>query len=169
MLLCYNNPASHPFISSAEKEYLLKELGQLERDKNQHATPWRDILSNKAVLALIVAWVGYTSTKLYNRMMWHIYQKSYIHLYLNTRCQVFADWSYYIVSVTLPKYMNDVLHFSILDIGTYNSIPWITRISISYVFGFAIDRLIACGRISVTRARKLAVLLGKDSSIELTE
>lgn len=57
VFLCYDNPAAHPFISAAEKEYLLKELGQLERDKNQSATPWREILASKPAWALVMAYV----------------------------------------------------------------------------------------------------------------
>lgn len=56
--------------------------------------------------------------------------------------------------------MNDVLNFSIVNIGTLNAIPWITRSLLACMFGYVIDRLIAHGKISVTVARKSAVLLG---------
>lgn len=36
-----------------------KELGQLERDKNMKAVPWRQILSSPAVIALIFAQVKF--------------------------------------------------------------------------------------------------------------
>lgn len=57
--------------------------------------------------------------------------------------------------------MNDVLHLSIRDIGTFNSLPWILKTITSFTFGFLIDRLIARGKIGITNARKLAVFLGK--------
>lgn len=56
-LICYKDPESHPFVSDEEKEHLRKELGQLERNKNIKAVPWRQILTSPAVIALIFAQV----------------------------------------------------------------------------------------------------------------
>lgn len=58
---CYETPASHPFITVEERDYLQQELGQLERDKEQSSTPWKDILTSKAVLAFVL---GMVSTRL---------------------------------------------------------------------------------------------------------
>lgn len=71
-----------------------------------------------------------------------------------------SDWTHYVTATTLPKYMNDVLHFEIRDVGIYSSLPWILRTIIAYAFGLVIDKAIANGHISVTNARKLAVFLG---------
>lgn len=57
-ITCYESPASHPFIKTGEKEYILQELGQLERSKDQRATPWTEILTSKPVIAFILAMVG---------------------------------------------------------------------------------------------------------------
>lgn len=70
-----------------------------------------------------------------------------------------SDWAYYVNSTTLPKYMSDVLHFNINDIGVYNAIPWFSTNLLSYIFGYCIDRSILAKRISITNARKLAVFL----------
>lgn len=56
--------------------------------------------------------------------------------------------------------MNDILHLSIRDIGTFNALPWILKTITSFVFGFGIDRVIGRGKIGITNARKLAVFLG---------
>lgn len=61
--------------------------------------------------------------------------------------------------------MNDVLHLSIRNIGTFNSMPWILEIAIAFAFGFIIDRSIKQGSIGITSARKLAVFLGKKLEI----
>jgi MFS transporter, ACS family, solute carrier family 17 (sodium-dependent inorganic phosphate cotransporter), other len=58
-LLCYSDPESHPFISDKEKEYLMQELGSLERDKTLPPTPYRLIFSSAPMLALICAQVGH--------------------------------------------------------------------------------------------------------------
>lgn len=58
MLLCYSDPESHPFISDKEKDFLKKELGQLERDKTLPPTPWRAILTSIPMMALVCAQVN---------------------------------------------------------------------------------------------------------------
>lgn len=56
-LICYSNPESHPFIKDEEKEYLRKELGVLERNKDLPPTPWKAIFTSVPMLALIAAQV----------------------------------------------------------------------------------------------------------------
>lgn len=58
VLICYSDPESHPFISDKEKAYLQKSLGQLERDPNMPATPWRAILTSVPMIALVCAQVN---------------------------------------------------------------------------------------------------------------
>lgn len=71
-----------------------------------------------------------------------------------------ADWTYFIISVMLPKYMNDVLHLSIRQIGMYNALPWILKSGVSYSYGYWSDRAIARQKIGISQARKLAVFFG---------
>lgn len=71
-----------------------------------------------------------------------------------------GDWSYYVISTDLPKYIYEVLHVSIHDTGIFVSVPWILRTIIAYAFGLLVDWLIASKRMGVTNARKLAVFLG---------
>lgn len=52
-LICYSNPASHPFISIEEQNYLRTEIGQIKRQKNLPSTPWKSVLTSVPVLALI--------------------------------------------------------------------------------------------------------------------
>lgn len=54
MVLCTSNPMNHPFITEKEKEYLKKEIGQLERSKKQAPTPWKAILTSGPVIALVL-------------------------------------------------------------------------------------------------------------------
>lgn len=71
LLLCYNDPASHPFITDYEKAYLLDELGRQQQPQQKgmangnsqrkptKRTPWRQILTNVPFIALILCQVSY--------------------------------------------------------------------------------------------------------------
>lgn len=56
-MLVYSTPESHPFVTQKEKNYLMRELGQLERNKDLPPVPFRALLSSPAVIALIFAQV----------------------------------------------------------------------------------------------------------------
>lgn len=57
--MCYDDPASHPFISTEECEYLKNEMGQLKRDEDLPMTPpFKSIFTSVPVLAFICAQVN---------------------------------------------------------------------------------------------------------------
>ncbi|XP_055847091.1 putative inorganic phosphate cotransporter isoform X2 [Episyrphus balteatus] len=123
-VLCYSDPGSHPFIKQSEKEYLLREMGSIDRKTDLPPTPWRKILTNAPMIALVFAQIGH-------------------------------DWGFYIMVTDLPKYMADVMQFSIKQNGLYSSLPylmmWIVSLS-SGVFG---DWLITRKIIGITNSRKM--------------
>ncbi|KAJ6644335.1 Sialin [Pseudolycoriella hygida] len=127
-VFCFDSPSHHPYISTAERNYLLQELGQLRRHENQSTTPWRDMFTSKPVWALIIA-------------------------------KICGDFAYFVDNTTLPKYMNDVLHLSIRDVGAFNALPWILKTIVSFAFGYTLDRMVSKQKIRITTARKLAVFL----------
>ncbi|CRK93649.1 CLUMA_CG007178, isoform A [Clunio marinus] len=57
--LCYSDPKSHPFITNKEKNYLLREMKQLERDKRLNKTPWKAILTSVPMIALVITQIGH--------------------------------------------------------------------------------------------------------------
>lgn len=58
LLLGSSEPRTHPFISDNEREYLEREIDNLERNrKTPLDTPWKSILTSTPVLALIVSGV----------------------------------------------------------------------------------------------------------------
>uniref|UniRef100_A0A8D9FD42 Sialin n=1 Tax=Cacopsylla melanoneura TaxID=428564 RepID=A0A8D9FD42_9HEMI len=57
--LCYNDPASHPYISQKEKDYLADTIGCLARNKNLAPTPWRQMATSVPLLGLILAQIGH--------------------------------------------------------------------------------------------------------------
>lgn len=57
MLVCYNNPVEHPFISDEELKFLQEDLSEHKHDDTP-AVPWKEILKSKPVWALIFASIG---------------------------------------------------------------------------------------------------------------
>lgn len=129
-LICFNNPDSHPYISDKERNYLTRELGQLKRRTDLPSPPWRRMLTNPAMLALIAAQVGH-------------------------------NWGLFIIVNDLPKYMNDVMRFSIKKNGLYTSLPYACMWAVAICTGFLSDYLIKRSKISVTNSRKTFTSIGK--------
>lgn len=59
MLLCYKDPASHPFIKDSEKEFLEREMGGLSRRKDLPSIPWMTIFRSVPMQALVCAQIGH--------------------------------------------------------------------------------------------------------------
>lgn len=57
-IICFNDPASDPFISQKERDHLQAEMGQLQRKTDLPPTPWRAIVTSTPVLVLILAQVN---------------------------------------------------------------------------------------------------------------
>lgn len=127
-MLCYSDPFTHPFISDKEKEYLRKEVGQLER-KSLPPPPFKAILTSPALLSLMCAQVGH-------------------------------NWGILIMITDLPKYMNDVLKFSIKENGLYSSLPYVSMWVVAQMSGCLSDFLINRNYISITNARKIFTAIG---------
>lgn len=60
----------------------------------------------------------------------------------------------------LPKYMNDVLHFSISDNGFYSSLPQLMKLIMALLTGALNDWLIIANYLTITNGRKLFVAIG---------
>lgn len=58
-LICYSDPQSHPFIKDSEKEYLMREMGKLERNRDLPPTPWKAIFTSVPMIALVCAQIGH--------------------------------------------------------------------------------------------------------------
>ena len=58
LLLCYNNPREHPFISQTELKFLNEHLSKHINEKPS-PTPWKYVLTSKPVWAVIVAMLGF--------------------------------------------------------------------------------------------------------------
>ncbi|XP_016944953.2 putative inorganic phosphate cotransporter [Drosophila suzukii] len=69
--------------------------------------------------------------------------------------QIGHDWGFYIMVSYLPKYMADVLRFSIKSNGLYSSLPYVTMWVMSLLSGCVADQMIKRNCMNTTNTRKL--------------
>lgn len=74
--------------------------------------------------------------------------------------QIGHDWGFYVMVSDLPKYMSDVLQFSIKDNGLYSSLPYLFMWGVSVSTGFLSDFLIVRNIVTITGARKIFTGVG---------
>lgn len=60
----------------------------------------------------------------------------------------------------LPKYMSDVLQFSIKENGLYSALPYACMWIVAQITGFISDYLISHKIIGITNARKMFTAIG---------
>lgn len=75
--------------------------------------------------------------------------------------QVGHNWGLFIIINDLPKYMNDVLRFSIKENGLYTSVPYAVLWVVALCTGFLSDVLIKRKILGITNSRKLFTSIGK--------
>lgn len=75
--------------------------------------------------------------------------------------QLGHNWGFFIMVTDLPKYMNDVLKFSIKENGFYNALPFLAMWIVAQLTGFLSDFIIAKGYMSITNVRKFFTIFGK--------
>ncbi|KAL7740445.1 hypothetical protein ACLKA6_013238 [Drosophila palustris] len=69
--------------------------------------------------------------------------------------QIGHDWGYFVMITCLPKYMSDVLQFSIRSNGFVTSLPFIAMWVCTIIAGWLADWLIRTEKMSINLARKL--------------
>ncbi|XP_037042766.1 putative inorganic phosphate cotransporter [Bradysia coprophila] len=73
--------------------------------------------------------------------------------------QLGHNWGFFIMVTDLPKYMNDVLKFSIKENGFYNALPYLAMWIVAQLTGFLSDFIIAKRYMSITNVRKFFTIL----------
>ncbi|KAK9497046.1 hypothetical protein O3M35_002058 [Rhynocoris fuscipes] len=58
-LTCYSDPASHPYVTQSEKDYLQEQLGCLKRKENLPPIPWKSMVLSLPLWALIIGQIGH--------------------------------------------------------------------------------------------------------------
>lgn len=75
--------------------------------------------------------------------------------------QVGHNWGLFIIINDLPKYMNDVLRFSITKNGFYSSVPYAVLWIVALFTGLLSDVMIKRKTLNITNSRKLFTSIGK--------
>ncbi|KAH8260040.1 putative inorganic phosphate cotransporter [Drosophila bipectinata] len=70
-------------------------------------------------------------------------------------CQIGHDWGFFVMVADLPKYMANVMRFSIKSNGLYSSIPYVVMWLMAVGSGCASDSIIKSGCLSRTNTRKI--------------
>lgn len=125
------------------------EIGQLKRHNNLPPTPWKDIFTSVPIIVLIIAQVFDQYIELFIAFI--LFFSIQFHFCL----KVTNDYVFYVLASDLPKYMKEVLGFSVADVGFYSSMPYLLMWIVSLSSGFICDHLISGQYITVTQARKL--------------
>lgn len=75
--------------------------------------------------------------------------------------QIGHNWGLFIIINDLPKYMSDVLRFSIKKNGLYTSLPYVALWIVALCTGYLSDFLIKRQYLGVTNSRKVFTSIGK--------
>lgn len=129
--MCYSTPTSHPFISEKEKEYLSEKIVGIQHGE---------------ITVSSIPWRKlFTSPPVLALVV----------------AQIGHTWGLFTMITDLPKYMNDVLHFSIKQNGFYSALPYAVMWIVSIITGIFTDFVIARKWFSVTSLRKVMTVICK--------
>lgn len=78
-----------------------------------------------------------------------------VPMYALISAQIGHDWGFYIMVTCLPKYMADVMRFSIKSNGLYSSLPYVMMWIVSLASGAVADCMISRNCMSITNTRKI--------------
>ncbi|CAH8557106.1 unnamed protein product [Schistosoma turkestanicum] len=153
ILLVFNSPSQHPWISESEKQYLLsssinnysKKDKQSERMTNGSTNPADSTsLDNISVESRVLQ---------KNPVPWRqIFQSGPVWSILI--CHVCFNWSFYSLVTSMPTYLFRVLGFSMTENGLLSSIPYITQSIVSLLVAYVSDFLIVKQFLPTTWIRK---------------
>ncbi|XP_016837245.1 sialin-like isoform X1 [Nasonia vitripennis] len=124
VLLTFNEPEQHPYISEAELNYLQENQAERQKKKKAPPAPWGHILASKQFWAFVMALVG-------------------------------CDWAYFTMASDLPKYMSNVVKFSIEDNGYLSALPYLCMWFSTLVSSWLSNKILERGLISRTNVLKL--------------
>lgn len=83
--------------------------------------------------------------------------------------QVGHNWGLFIIMNDLPKYMNDVLRFSIKANGLFTALPYVVLWIVALCTGVLSDLLIKRKYLGITNSRKIFTFICKCNSLIVTQ
>ena len=134
LLLVRDSPEQHPFISIAEKEYILANLGrppnQPVHQQAEGRNFFRRLLPTRQDLKVILAIIK-------TPCVW-----------ANWVASVTFDYGDFTFLTNIPSYMDEVLYFDIRDNGLWSSVPYIILFIAVIVLGWVFDTIIGSDLLS---------------------
>lgn len=76
-------------------------------------------------------------------------------IFYSTYVQIGHDWVSYVMASDLPKYMKEVLGFSVHEVGLYSSLPYLLMFVVSILSAFLCDSMINRNYLTITQTRKI--------------
>lgn len=70
------------------------------------------------------------------------------------------NWGYYTLLTLLPSYLSNIQHFELKSNGLLSALPYATKWIFALLYGFAMNTLIASGKLSTVSVRRISMILG---------
>lgn len=87
-------------------------------------------------------------------------------IYIFNILKAFYTWAFTVMATNFPKYLSDVLHIPLKKVSIYTAVPRFIGIIVSIFSGFLSDWMYSKRKISLTKVRKIFVVLGKCDQME---
>ncbi|CAG0913241.1 unnamed protein product [Notodromas monacha] len=110
-ILVYEDPESHPWISSSERNYIKDSIGTQMRthsEMKKHAVPYRRIFTSMPFWAIVVGHSG-------------------------------QNWGFYTILTQLPNYLKNVMGYDVRTSGIISAVPYLTMYITGIVGSFVAD------------------------------
>ena len=130
LVLVSDSPASHPYISSQEREDITRAVGaRPDLDRRKLVTPWREILTSVPVWAIVL---GHAA----------------------------SNWGNYTLNQQLPTYLSNVLRYSLSFNGLLASLCYLIQWLVCLLGSWATDRVRSMEVMRTINIRKINTMLG---------
>lgn len=70
------------------------------------------------------------------------------------------NWGYYTLLTLLPSYLSNIQHFELKSNGLLSALPYATKWIFALLYGFAMNTLIASGKLSTVSVRRISMIMG---------
>ncbi|CAG0923867.1 unnamed protein product [Notodromas monacha] len=126
MLLVYDSPTKHPYITDREKALLETSLAdEMAHNRKKLPVPWRSLLTSVPV------WTA-------------------------TYVMAASGWSYSVMLSLTPTYLKNMMNYDITKTGIMSGLPYLLMYAFSVGFSYIIDLLRQKDCCSVSTLRKIA-------------
>lgn len=129
LAFAYDTPETHPYISSDEKYYIEYYNGRKTYSKSNSRTPIKK-----------TPWMDFFKSV----PMWSLIVVQFCNY-----------WSFYVILISLPTYLNNVLNFHIKSNAVLSATPYLTRSLCGIICSFLSDSMLKRKMVSLAASYKL--------------